>query len=308
MTPPSPAPTTTFTSGSDDVYGGVAYFTELATGTITTLSISNTTVKNADSEVYGGALYVTSTTPATISGLSVTGTTVTVGGASVYGGAVYTTTARLSVKDMTITNTKVHDTGTGDGYVEGGAWYNGDDLSATNVQVLGTTVTSDDEVFGGAFSNDGDLATITNGTFARTTTTMVGTGTDGAFGGAFNTNDQMTMVNVTIDTNTTKAPHTSAAATVYLDTSSQFVNDTIANDTETSTDGSPFTGTAGGVVIDSGYAEYLKNTIVATHAVDTELRPRRRHGLLRLGRGQHRQRGLVRVRSNRATSTPPTPW
>ena len=53
---------------------------------------------------------------------------------------------------------------------------------------------------------------------------------------------------MTIDTNTSSAPATSINSVVDLDTAVQFTNDTVANNTVTSSTGGAFNAPAGGLV------------------------------------------------------------
>ena len=125
-------------------------------------------------------------------------------------------------------------------------------------------MTADYEVYGGAFSNDGSGSTITDGTFARTNTTISGTGA--GYGTIAYLEEPMTLTNVTMADNTASVPGASDAFGVYLDDKIQFVNDTIANNTLTPTGGS-FVANSGGFGFESSYTESFANTIVQFNGV-----------------------------------------
>ncbi len=257
------ASSTNNTAGpGEDVYGGVAS-TDNSCCSPTSSYGSNTVSSTTNSGLYieGGAYYFNA--PTDLSATSIDGTSDTIPGGNddVYGGALATESSntQITLNDVSMTNTTVTDNaGTGDGFVEGGGWYNGDETAATNVQILNTTVSADDGVDGGAWANSGDGTTLTNVTFAGTTTTLSGSGD--AAGGIVWDNEPTTLTNVTIDDNTTTTPDTFAAA-FYINDSLQFVNDTIVNNTVNSSDSQ-----SGGIVQDSSsYTEHFKNTIVQTN-------------------------------------------
>ena len=64
------------------------------------------------------------------------------------------TNPTLSANDVSVTNTTISAVGGGDGFVEGGGFFASADLNATGLQVLDTSVTSDDEVLGGVLADD----------------------------------------------------------------------------------------------------------------------------------------------------------
>ena len=149
------------------------------------------------------------------------------------------------------------------GGVEGGGWANTGSLTLNGVQVIGTSITTTHNVYGGAFGNAGTgAATITNSTFAGTSVTETGVGNVYGAGAGFTAGG--TLTNVTIDTNTSSAPATSINSVVDLDTAVQFTNDTVANNTVTSSTGGAFNAPAGGLVMTATVPVGLKNTIVAT--------------------------------------------
>ncbi len=253
---------TTVTSNSF-IDGGVGYNSSDESITINGATISNTSASATNAtEIDGGALATDSSTQNGLKNISIDGTTETTAGADVYG-ALYTD-GQTTVNGLSVTNTTVNDVGGGHGYVEGAGWYNGDETSATNVQVLNTTVTADYEVYGGAFSNDGDGTTITNGTFARTSTTLTGTGA--AYGTIAYLEEPMTLTNLTMADNTGSVPAASDAYGVYFDDKIQFVNDTIANNTLTPVGGS-FGANSGGFGFESSYTESFANSIVQFNGV-----------------------------------------
>jgi len=260
---------TTTTSTTAEVYGGVLDLT--AAATITRVAISGTAVTAGSDPVLGGVFY--DDTEASLNDVSVTGTSITTAGPFVFGGALYTgvtitslstsTPTTLTAQDVSVTSTTVHDIGTVHGVVVGGGWFTAGALSATDVQVLGTSVTADGGVAGGAFLTAGsDASTITDSTFGGNTVTMSGTGS--VYGGIAYFTAGASLVNVTMDDATITAPPASTASVVYVDTAVQLTNDTIANDTVQSTTGAAFTGTEGGLVMGGDYVAGFKNTIVAT--------------------------------------------
>jgi hypothetical protein len=75
----------------------------------------------------------------------------------------------------------------------------------------------------------------------------------------------MTLLNVTMDDNTTTVPAANRAYGIFLDDSIQFANDTLANNTIRSSDGTALTGATGGIGMEnSSYVEHFKNTILST--------------------------------------------
>jgi hypothetical protein len=105
-------------------------------------------------------------------------------------------------------------------------------------------------------------ATVTNSTFAQTSVTETGVGNVYGAAAAFTAGG--TLTNVTMDTTTSKAPATSINSVVDLDTAVQFTNDTVANNTVSTSTGGAFNAPAGGLVLTATVPVGLKNTIVAT--------------------------------------------
>jgi CSLREA domain-containing protein len=264
--------------GSDDAYeqGGVFdvgfddfpdSLTPLS-GDINGGTITGTTDTLGTNELDGGV--VSTESPMSLDNLNIDSTTVNATGAGVFGGAVgsfnievetnFETNPSVSANDVSVTNTGVTNVGGGDGYVEGGAWFNSGDMNANGLQVLDTTVTSDDIVFGGALSDDtyflsGDVNTIsnmTNSTFARTNTTMQATG--GAIG--LFLVEPTNLTNVTVDDNNTVGTPSAGADTIAVGASVGFTNVTVANDTESGG------GTNAGISAEA--VGHFKNTIVET--------------------------------------------
>jgi len=247
----------TDTADGSKLFGGAV--SNESGGTYDDVQITGTAA-SSNSELEGGAIYTDAETG--LNNVSIGSTIETAGGVDVYGALA--TDSQTTVNGLSITGTTVNDVGSGGGYVDGGGWYNGDETSATNVQILDTSITADDNVQGGAFSNDGDGTTITNGTFARTTSNAVGSGN--ADGSIAYLEEPMTLTNVTMADNTASVPAASDAYGIYLDDKIQFVNDTIANNALTPVGGS-FGANAGGFGFESGYTESLLNTIVQFNGV-----------------------------------------
>ena len=272
----------TSNTGTDDAYhqGGVFDVDydfvaggDFPDGPGTTLSgdinggtITGTTENIGSNEVDGAA--VATASPMNMSNLTIDSTTVTTDGGEVFGGAVASLNdcydincsfPSMSASDVSVTNTNVTALGGGDGFVDGGAWYNSDQLTANDLQILGTAVTSDDVVVGGGLSDanveccpENETSNITNSTFARTTVTMQGSD-DGAVGALFLA-FPAAVTNVTVDDNSTSS--SAAANTVYVDSSDQFTNDTVANNT--------VSGAGDNSSIYTDDTANFKNTIVQT--------------------------------------------
>ena len=255
--------------GSGDYYEGGVFDTSFdfwssspLSGNITNGTISGTSdTVLGTGDLYGGVVGSISTTA--LDNLSIDSTTVNANGGNVYGGAVATiydqsspytgSEPDASASDVSVTNSDVTNVGGGNGYVEGGAWYNSDELNATGLQVLGTTATSDDYVNGAALSNDGDGTNITNSTFAGSNVAMQGaTGAELALTLAAPTN----LTNVTLDDNTLSSG--AGSDVVYVESgASTFTNVTMANNNPA--------GGEGGDGIYADDAAHFKNTIVETN-------------------------------------------
>ena len=245
----------TLATASGDVYGGAVGFETNAS--VDGLSVSTTTVDVAKDDVEGGAVNIDGGNA--VSHLDITGTSVVDQGGTVEGGGLYFDSA-TSLSDSSIVGTVVADTSATSGSVEGGGWYNGDEVMASGVEVLGTTITAG-SVLGGAFVNRGDASTITNSTFADVSVTVSGTGE--ADGVALALDDLTDLVNVTADGAIASVGPKASASALYFDTIAQLTNDTISGDAITSRTGASLTGVVGGMVT-TGPPVYVKNTIVAT--------------------------------------------
>jgi CSLREA domain-containing protein len=248
------------TSSTTAVEGGAGYNDSSLSLSNTVISGTNTSSTTSSGEIFGGALG--SDSDLQLTNVSIDSTTETAGGAEVEG-AVYTDSG-TNINGMSVTNTTISDTGGGNGYVIGGGWFNGSTMTATNVQVLDTSVTVDSYVEGGAFANDGSGSVINSGTFARTNATVNGTGA--GKGTIAYLEEPMTLTNVTMADNTASVPAASLAYGIYLDDKIQFVNDTIANNTLTPVGGS-FGANSGGFGFEGQYTESFSNTIVQFNGV-----------------------------------------
>jgi CSLREA domain-containing protein len=229
-------------------------------GDISGATVTGTSDTAGSDGLLGGV--VATWSPMNLDNISIDSTTVNAGGTDVYGGAVGSfnedTNPTLSANDVSVTNTTISAVGGGDGFVEGGGFFASADLNATGLQVLDTSVTSDDEVLGGALSDDdganNSASNLTNSTFARTTANVTA---GGAVGGVFIL-DTANLTNVTVDDNTSTGSSSEGADAVALGGAPvNLTNDTIANNTS-----------GGGGSVAGISAEGLvnfKNTIVGTY-------------------------------------------
>jgi CSLREA domain-containing protein len=233
-------------------------------GNITGGTISGTTNTGGTNEIDGGS--VASESPIALSNVSVDSTTVNLSGGSVYGGAVdtirdagpfFTSYPETTANNVSVTKTSVTNIGGGHGLITGGAWYNTDELNATNLQILDTSVTADSATFGGAFANgvffqnDGDVSNLTDSTISRTNSTMP---TGGAVGVMF-IDAPANLINVTLDDNTTSGSE--FADTIGTEEPLSMTNVTMANNNVT-----PGVGDG---IYSAGGVTHFKNTIMETN-------------------------------------------
>jgi hypothetical protein len=242
----------------DSEVAGAAQFT--AATTVTGLSISGTSITvGTDATVEGGALYDGEV--GSLHDVSIEGTTIRAAGAEIFGGALFTT-ASSGVQDTTISGTTIKDEGT-HGELAGGGWFNVNALTASDDQVLDTTVATNANMNGGAFDSAGTgPATIADSTFAGTT--VDATGTNDVYGGVAAFTAGATLTNVTMDDSTTTAKASAVASILDVETAVQLTNDTIANDTLKTSTGGALGHTQGGVRMTGTQLVAFKNTIVAT--------------------------------------------
>ena len=124
----------------------------------------------------------------------------------VMGGDVYTDYGG-TVSGVSITDTSDTASG-GDGSVLGGGWYNDDAVTIRNTQILGVTVRADDYVEGGGFDN-WDYMTATNFTIGNVKAHVPG-GVDApdpeAFGSIYYNAETATIVNGTFGASTSSVP------------------------------------------------------------------------------------------------------
>jgi hypothetical protein len=240
-----------------DQYAGNPLQGNIAGGTITGTTDN---IGHSDAGVAGGV--VATESPMSLNNLSIDSTSINAGGTDIYGGVVASldedTNPAVSANDVSVTNTNISNVGSGDGYVEGGGWFTSSELNANGVQVLGTTITSDDIVLGGALSNDDEGTGVSASNLVDSTFAGTNAQGPGVIGGLLLV-DPTQLTNVTVDDNTsTGTPSEGADAIAIGGPGTSLTNVTVANDTENGG------GDNAGITV-MGTAS-LKNTIVQTNA------------------------------------------